>query len=86
MRASTAAGINISLLPRERICGGFAGWICRWCRVGKGLFSWYSCGFADGAVWGRGILSLAFVWKCRKRLRGSAVRGGLFLVFVWICR
>lgn len=23
MRRSTAAGINISLLPRERICGGF---------------------------------------------------------------
>ena len=83
MRASIAARINNSLLPRDATAGDLPVGICWWCRPGKGLFSWYSCGFADGAVWGRGILSLAFVWKCRKRLRGSAVRGGLFLAFMW---
>lgn len=61
MRACTAAGINISLLPRDCSCGEFAGsdvwgkasfWrlrgICRWA-------------FAGGAVRGRDLFSLAFV-------------------------
>lgn len=78
VRASTAAGINISLLPRDCSCGGFA---CsavwgrdlfpgiRWISCGavreKASFLWHSCGF------------------CRKRLCGSAIRGGLFLAFMW---
>lgn len=64
MRASTAAGINNSLLPQERICGEFA------------------CGHLLVVPSGKGSLSLAFVWTCRKRLRGSAIRGALFLTFV----
>lgn len=43
MRACTIAGINVSLLLRERICGGFADGhlpvgICRWCCMGRGFF------------------------------------------------
>lgn len=40
MRASTAAGINISLLPRDATAGDFPMGICWWCRPGKGFFSW----------------------------------------------
>lgn len=38
MRASTATGINISLLPRDATAGDLPVGICWWCRPGKGLF------------------------------------------------
>lgn len=39
MRACTAAGINISLLPRDAAAVDFPVGICWWCRLGKGLLS-----------------------------------------------
>lgn len=57
MRASTAARINNSLLPRDRICGGFPG-SAVW---GRDLFPGICVEFADGAVRGRGLFSLTFV-------------------------
>ena len=53
VRGSTAAGINISLLPRDCSCGEFAcsavweesSFWClldfRWCCLGKSPFSWH---------------------------------------------
>ncbi len=57
VRGSTAAGINISLLPRDCSCGEFA------CSAvwGRDLFPDICEEFADGAVWGRGLFSLVFV-------------------------
>ena len=36
MRASTAAGINISLLPQDATAVDLPVGICWWCRLGKG--------------------------------------------------
>lgn len=46
MRGSTAAGINISLLPRDCSCGGFA-YSAVW---GRDLFPGICGEFADGAI------------------------------------
>lgn len=82
MRASTAAGINNSLLPRDCSCEGFPGGHLLVVPSGKRplFLVFVGCG---SAVWERGLFSLAFVWKCRKRLRGSAIRGDLYLAFIW---
>lgn len=47
VRASTAAGINISMLPRDCSCGEFAGGAV-W---GKASCLWHLCEFACSAVW-----------------------------------
>ena len=77
MRGSTAARINNSLLPRKRSCWTFA------CGAvpGRGLFflTFFGCG---GAVWEKASFS-GICGICRKHLRGSAIRGGLFLAFIW---
>ena len=63
MRGSTAAGINISLLPRDCSCGEFA------CSAvwGKASCLWHLCEFACSAVWGRGLV-FGVCW-----ISGSAV-------------
>lgn len=64
MRASTVAGINNSLLPRDATAGDLPVGICWWCRQGRDLFSMAFVG-CDGAVWGRGLFfwhSLDFLW------------------------
>lgn len=38
MRACTAAGINIPLLPRDATAMDLPMGICWWCRPGKGFF------------------------------------------------
>ena len=59
MRASTTAGINISLLPRDCSCGEFA------CSAvwGRDLF-WVFVGFPV-VLSGEETFFLAFVWICR---------------------
>lgn len=69
MRGSTAAGINISLLPLDCSCGELA------CSAvwGRDLFPGICGEFADGA-----IREKASFWRLRgifrKRLCGSAIR------------
>lgn len=81
MRASTAAGINISLLPRDRICGGFPDGHLLVVPSGKGIsFPWRL--LVAVVPSGKRLLFLTFV-GFPVAMSGERL---LFLVFVWICR
>lgn len=85
MRGSTAAGINISLLPQDAAAGNLpvvlygkrslfgVCWISGSAVWGRDLSPGICVEFADGA-----ILEKASFWRlrgiCRKRLCGSAIR------------
>ena len=77
VRGSTAAGINISLLPRDCSCGEFA------CSAvwGRDLFSWHLCGICRWYYTGRGFFSPAFVGICRWCCLGERPFPWHFLAF-----
>lgn len=79
MRASTAAGINNSLLPRDRICEEFAGGHLLVVPSGERPLVSGICVNLPVVLYGKRPLFLVFV-RFPVALSGKRL---LFLVFVW---